>query len=515
MRPATPSPRWSALAGLLIAALPVPAPLAQASDRALLAALDGRLAAAVAAGAGAAGGERRAVQAQYDAGRDLQEALGLAEPVSRACRPLAGAAARLARLEILAAEGVDQIDAAATAAARAGIPAEAAAIVRTRRACRPAPTPRRRPVAAIDAPRPREASFGDLSSRAPARARTAELRADGRLVARLTVVRRRVRARLALPPGRHDLELRFLPASGGRPLALARSDGVWLLPRSARAAVPARRVDSRLETRLRALAGGFAGRSALWAQDLTSGRAAGWNAEARFPAASTVKIGLLVAALERLGRAPERSPLFADLEAMATRSSNLATNRLLPRLGGSEAAGAALAQLALRRLGAAGSTFPAGYLIGSELQPALPPGRVEDPPPASWRVTTARDLARALFAIQAAAVGGRRARVGTGLGRHQARVALGLLLSTVPGGDNLGLFRQRLGPSVPAAQKHGWTTSVRHSAAIVYSRGGPLIVVCLTYRPGLVDRQAVALGGGLIGLVADRRAFGVSLPRSG
>jgi hypothetical protein len=68
---------------------------------------------------------------------------------------------------------------------------------------------------------------------------------------------------------------------------------------------------------------------------------------------------------------------------------------------------------------------------------------------------------------------------------------------------------------VPAAQKHGWTTSVRHSAAIVYSRGGPLIVVCLTYRPGLVDRQAVALGGGLIGLVADRRAFGVSLPRSG
>jgi hypothetical protein len=81
-------------------------------------------------------------------------------------------------------------------------------------------------------------------------------------------------------------------------------------------------------------------------------------------------------------------------------------------------------------------------------------------------------------------------------------VALGLLLSTDPAGDNTGLFRRALGPGPPMAQKHGWTTSIRHSAAIVYGPSGPRIVVLLTYRPELEPRAAHVLGDRLIRLLA-------------
>jgi hypothetical protein len=44
------------------------------------------------------------------------------------------------------------------------------------------------------------------------------------------------------------------------------------------------------------------------------------------------------------------------------------------------------------------------------------------------------------------------------------------------------------------AQKQGWTTSVRHTAAIVYGSVGPTIVVVLTYQPGIRSADALALG---------------------
>ncbi len=498
-----PNRHVSMPAALLAAALLLAAaPPAGASDRALLAALDARLAAVTAAGERAAGGDPRAVQAQYDAARDLQEALARTGPLSPSCRRLAGAATRLVGLELEAADGVDRIQPALTAAARARIPGAVAAIAPARLACRPGSAPRRAAIPALDAPRPGEAFFGAVAARAPAGAASAELRADGRPVAVLRVVRGVARARLRLAPGAHDLELRFL--AGGRLVGVARSPAVWLLPRSGRSALPAARADRRLESRLRDLARGFAGTSALWLQDLTSGRAAGWNAEARFPAASTVKLGVLAAALQRMGPAPERSPLLADLAAMAGWSSNLATNRLLERIGGSQRAGAALAQGALQRLGGSSSTFPDGYLVGTELQPAQPPGRAEaPPPPASWRTTTARDLARALFALQATGAGGRRARAETGLSGHQARVALALLLASERRGDNLGLFAGGLSPGTPAAQKHGWHSTVRHSAAIVYTPRGPWIAVALTYRPGGARVQAAALGARLVALIGE------------
>ena len=101
----------------------------------------------------------------------------------------------------------------------------------------------------------------------------------------------------------------------------------------------------------------------------------------------------------------------------------------------------------------------------------------------TYRRTTAHDLGRILFELHGAAVGNRLSLRRTGLTRHEARVALGLLLSTDPRGDNAGPLPPSTVPgAVPMAQKHGWTTSIlRHSAAIVYGRHGPVIVVLLTY----------------------------------
>ena len=68
--------------------------------------------------------------------------------------------------------------------------------------------------------------------------------------------------------------------------------------------------------------------------DLRTGTTAGWNSDARFPAASLVKLGVLAAALRRFGPYPERSAAWRDLRAMTATSDNRATNRLVDRLGG-------------------------------------------------------------------------------------------------------------------------------------------------------------------------------------
>jgi hypothetical protein len=108
-------------------------------------------------------------------------------------------------------------------------------------------------------------------------------------------------------------------------------------------------------------------------------------------------------------------------------------------------------------------------------------------------VTTAHDLGRVLFTLHAAAAGRRAAIRRSGLDRERARYALGLLLRSEESGNNLGLLRPAL-PRLPMAQKHGWTSSIRHTAAIVYGPRGPTIVVVLAYRPGLTLASAVELG---------------------
>jgi Beta-lactamase enzyme family len=340
----------------------------------------------------------------------------------------------------------------------------------------------------LEAPRPWEAFFGGVSAEAPPGATTARLFAGSRLVVSGPVARSRASFRLTLPPGRYDLRVRF--EQDGRRVRRDESRAVWLLPRSAVAARRERSRDARLSEELGRLGRAFNGYAAFWVHDLTTGRTAGWNSDASFPAASTVKLGVLVAALDRFGPWPERSSAWTDIRDLAVWSSNLASNRLLVRLGGSESAGAAIVQQTLHRLGATASTFTGNYRLGTSVSADTP----RPLPLLTYRRTTAHDLGRILLELHGAALGRGLSHRRTGLTRHEARIALGLLLSSDPRGDNLGLLRPALGRVLPMAQKQGWTTYLRHTAAIVYGRRGPVIVVVLTYRPGLAHSEALALG---------------------
>ncbi|MBD0329441.1 MAG: serine hydrolase [Thermoleophilia bacterium] len=334
----------------------------------------------------------------------------------------------------------------------------------------------------IETPRPYEAFFGAVSAATPPRAARAEVVAGGRVVASAPVSDRRARVRLDLDPGRYDLRLRFLDADGRR-LGVARAESVWLLPRSAARGRRELRPDRPLAARLAAHGRAYRGWAAVWTHDLATGRYAGWNADAAFPAASTVKLGVLIAALGRFGAEPARSRGWQDVRDVATWSSNVASNRLLVRLGGSERRGAWIVQQTLWRLGARSSTFTGFYRLGTTRRTAAARDAPRPLPVYAHRRTTARDLGRVLLELHLSALGNRLALRRTGLSRHEARVALGLLLAGDGRGENRGLFRPTLGGGLPAAQKHGWTTTVQHSAAIAYGRRGPRIVVVLTYHP--------------------------------
>ncbi len=209
--------------------------------------------------------------------------------------------------------------------------------------------------------------------------------------------------------------------------------------------------------------------------DLRTGRVAGVNEELRFPAASTVKLAVLAAAL-RDDRRPERSPLFYDAEQIGAWSSNLGANRIVARLG-LTAVGEGL-----RRLGMTSSSYPGLYRAGT----------ATGPPGAHARVTTVRDLGRALFRIHAAALGRPWALRATGLTQPQAAAGRAILLGSQRVGDNAGLLRRWLG-GIPLAQKHGWISDVRLTAAIAYRRAGPVIVVVAGYRPGVTLGEAQLL----------------------
>jgi hypothetical protein len=377
-------PASARLGVALIAALVAPA-VAQADDRELLAAKHRFLPAVQARYASTADG----LQARYDAGRDLVEAVRAAGSYSLGCTRLRSQLLAAGSAQILNAEAFD------------------------------------RPVRTATVPVPRV---------------TATCRPGAARV-------------VPAPPPQFRVAFRL---------------------QDRRATVPRAR-DAALEGRLLAAIRRFDGTAGVWVHDLRTGRTAGVNEELRFPAASTVKLAVLGAAVATHAR-PERSPLAYDAAQIGRWSSNLGANRIVARLGLGAVA------LGLRRLGMTSSTYPGLYRAGTA---AFPPG-------GHTRVTTMRDLGRALFRLHAAALGRRWALRATGLTQAQAGAARAILLGAERSGDNAGLFRRWLG-GIPLAQKHGWISDVRLTAAIAYRRTGPVIVVLAGYRPGVSLREAQVL----------------------
>ncbi len=461
-------------------------------DLALRRVLEARLAGVELAGRAAAEGRGSSaqIQAQYDAARDLDEALASVGRISEGCRPLLAAATAFARAHVMQAEGADRFSPSLVAKGVSRAAATGSALSGLERDCGGGALETRSPEPPeLDEPGSSEAFAGPASTLAPRGTDQVDVLIAGAHTGRATLRSRRASFDAAAGGKGHNIEFQF--RKDGALIGTARSTNTWRLPDASTAHRGGRVADTALTAELAALGEAFDGQAGIWVHDLSRGSTAGWNEDALFPAASTVKLGVMVAALKRFGPRPERSGLAYDIGALAAWSSNLAANRLIRILGrGSSYSGSLVVESTLHALGASSSSYPGEYLVGT----AFAQGAPDPPPRVSSRVTTARDLGRILFTLHAASMGDRPALRRTGLTRHEARVGIAMLLASEPGGDNAGLVREGAGARIPIAQKNGWLRDARHTAAVIYSARGPVVVVVLTYRSGLRRSEALALG---------------------
>jgi len=240
---------------------------------------------------------------------------------------------------------------------------------------------------------------------------------------------------------------------------------------------------------MRRLAGGFGGTSAIYVQNLVTGAGAAWNARATFPAASTLKLAIAVAALARYDGTPAPgSTLDSLLRAMVTYSNDEAANDTERYFGGSTSGGSALVNAMMRSLGLVDTEMYGGYLIESAARPeralAGPiPLRIESQP--SWgrgKRTSAYDLASLLRAVWLASGGlGPLRAAQPGFTAADARYLLYLLAHV----RDRGKIDREVGrlPGVRVLHKAGWINAARHDNGIVLWPGGAFVVAVMTHRP--------------------------------
>jgi len=355
------------------------------------------------------------------------------------------------------------------------------------------PTPLMRPVDG-------EAFFGSVTAARPPGAATVVFSSRGvvQAPAPATAI---ARGEVSGRPGPRGVTAVFRDDTGAI-VATHEIHDAYLLPANGDLAMPGSHRSIALERSLARIAARHGGVTGLWAQRLWDGRAAGWNAGAEFPAASLVKLPLAVGVIMRMGPTPWTNPWWPDMVAMLKRSDNAAADALIEHLGsGCGTSADSAAADGLRRLGAEQSTFTGCYQLESELQPRLPGASIAVAPVWSNRHTTARDMGRMLYALQASVAATGAARRHTRIPVVDARLILGLLLTTVQDGPNATLFSGGLPPGTPIAEKNGWRTDEQHGAAIAYTRRGPVILVVLTQRSGGADP-------------ADAREIGAELARA-
>ncbi|HSK15963.1 MAG TPA: serine hydrolase [Gaiellaceae bacterium] len=348
---------------------------------------------------------------------------------------------------------------------------------------------------AVVAPQPREASFGWVAGRAafgPVRVRV--------LVDGVQKGTKGVQGAspfsfsLDLPP--RDVRIRVVAEAADGERAAATVTNVRGLPREARPGRMGRSLEDRkLARRVRALARDFRGTAAVYVQDLSTGRGAAWNARAKFPAASTLKLAIAVEALRReRGRPSSGSQLDSLLRAMLVHSDNEAANRLLVRIGGSTSGGSASVNALLRSLGIRESHLYGGYGTTTVAAAGRPiPLRVNEQP--SFGVgkhTTAWDLARLHRFVHLATRGlGPLPRTSGSFGRADARYLV-WILARVSDPGKLDRFLPR---ATTVTHKAGWLRQARHDAGIVFWQEGSFVAAVLTWNASGVGTGADVLAG--------------------
>jgi hypothetical protein len=349
----------------------------------------------------------------------------------------------------------------------------------------------------LAAPLEYEANPGIVQGTAPAGTTALRVLADGHSVRLLPLTSGRrafLIGPIGLPP--RDLTLTVEALKDTRVLARAKVDHVFGLPAAAAKVAPPRTIDARLQKRVRGLPARTGVTSAAWIRNLADGATAGYNAGARFPAASTLKLAILLGLLARERGDPLGSASWSLERSLVLESSNRAANELLERAGGATAV-----DTVAQALGATSSLTCCGYLLeegertteGARMRRTpLPPTSVADQPTfPCCKYTTAHDLGTLLVSLSLAATGhGPGAR--QGITAREARVALWLLLHA----GYAGLVRPA--SPFPVGHKAGWLPEIQHDAALVFTPHGTIVAVFMNYSPGGVSYTRVREADGEI-----------------
>jgi beta-lactamase class A len=360
------------------------------------------------------------------------------------------------------------------------------------------------PPPAIVQPAPYQASFGLVTGTVAPGAVQIRVHAGRRLLADRPLRGRRFSLRVDLPARDVTVRVTVVDAHGGRRTSTV--GPVFGLPRAAAPHVSTPHADPALSRTVRGLARSFHGTSGVYVQSLGSGAGAAWNAKARFPAASTLKLAIAVAALRaHPGVPPPGSAVDVLLRAMLLRSDNAAANSLETWLGGSTSAGSHVVEGLLRTLGLHDTIMYGGYEIeGRSLQGEIPIRLESQPSFGPGKYTTAHDLARLWRSVWLAAAGlGPLARsFPSAFTPADARYLLRLLAMV----RDPGKLDRFLAPGDVVLHKAGWLSTGRHDAGLVLWPGGAALAAVLTWTPSGAGRAADVLAGKVARAARDRFA---------
>jgi beta-lactamase class A len=342
-------------------------------------------------------------------------------------------------------------------------------------------------------PAPNQAFFGNVRVVVPGGTEYAILLVDGDRKVVKVVKESRVGFQVTLPP--RDVTLRAVAVDGdGRRRRSAPVGPVLGLPVAAAPRLTSSIADPALMRRVKALARAFRGTAGVYVADLVTGRGAAWNARARFPAASTLKLAIAVETLRSLGSPPARGSSIDNLlRSMLILSDNAAANQLEVFFGGSTSGGSAKVNAMMRSLGLVDSEMYGGYVVDTRDTARAIPIRSESQPGISnTKFTTAWDLGRLVRFVHLAAAG--RGPLSNRIGGFSVPEARYLLYVLAHVGDR-GKLARLLPRNVVVAHKAGWIATARHDNGIVYWPGGALVATVLAWSPSGVGAAADILAG--------------------
>ena len=361
----------------------------------------------------------------------------------------------------------------------------------------PAPPP-----PAIEQPAARQISYGLVTGRAARGTVRVLVFANGKRLASKSLDGRRFTLHVRLPLG--DVTVRVTTVARGGRRSSAHVHDVFGLPAAARPRIVEGRLDRTLERKLDARVRKYAGTSAYYVQSLTGASGAAWNARARFPAASTVKLAIAATVLSRhSGTPPSGSYLDGLLREMIIPSDDAAANALLVWLGGSTSSGAYRVNDLMRSLGLKDTLMYGGYEVIRSLSSRIPVRVDETPAFGVGKYTTAWDMTSLWRAIWLAS--GDKGPLRSSHSGFTAADARHLLWLTAHVRDQPKLDTTlRSEHGVEVCHKAGWISAARHDTGLVFWSGGVFVAGVMTYRPWGVSLSSDRLAGRVAAITLQR-----------